>query len=293
MARLEDFGTLMMPEESAEPILARPVRNALLEWLTEVWAADELVKVGLKPRKRAMFSGAPGTGKTTLAHHLAARLGLPMLAVRPDRIISSYLGETGKKLGSVFDAANDPNNPIVLFIDEFDSIGLKRKNASNGAEDERNSSTNTLLQAIDRHGGFLIAATNFADTIDSAVWRRFDLQITIELPGQFERERIVERYLAPYVLPPEGLTALAKAMSSASPDLMRTFCEGIKRQVIIGPKVGWDMEREAVFSRLLTTIQPHPDLGRPPLWVNGAKNAAVDLIPWPIPMAEPKTGGAK
>ena len=54
-------------------------------------------------------------------------------------------------------------------------------------------------------------------------------------------------------------------MSSASPALMRTLCEDIKRQVIIGPKVGWDMEREAVFSRLLTTIQPHPDLGRPPL----------------------------
>src|ERR1700735_1891214 len=90
---LDSFGDIFWPSEAAEPILARPVRLALTEWLTEIWAEDELTAVGIGPRKRAIFDGAPGVGKTTLAHHLSARLGLPMLAVRPERVISKWVGE--------------------------------------------------------------------------------------------------------------------------------------------------------------------------------------------------------
>lgn len=82
-AGLADFGEVLQPAEAQEPILARPVRASLIEWLTEIWAAKELEEVGLEPRRRALFHGAPGTGKTTLAHHLAARLGLFWRTDRP------------------------------------------------------------------------------------------------------------------------------------------------------------------------------------------------------------------
>ena len=59
---LADFGDVLMPDQAQEPILARPVRAALLEWLTEIWAGDELSEAGLAPRQRALFFGAPGTG---------------------------------------------------------------------------------------------------------------------------------------------------------------------------------------------------------------------------------------
>src|SRR5713226_7304836 len=88
----EEFGEVLYPDAAQEPILAKPVRDALTEWLTEIWAGDELKAVGLKPRQKALFTGPPGSGKTILAHHLAARLKLALVCVRSDRLIDSYIG---------------------------------------------------------------------------------------------------------------------------------------------------------------------------------------------------------
>lgn len=282
--KLSDFGDLFEPSEAAEPILAQPVRSALTEWLTEIWAEDELKAVGISARRRAIFDGAPGVGKTTLAHHLAARLGLPMIAVRPDKIISKWVGETGQNIGALFDLAGDPENPVLVFLDEFDAISRQRRKSEQSADDSRNEEVDTLLQRLEQHKGFLIAATNFASHIDQAIWRRFDIHITLDLPGQRERERILARYLMPFGLPAGALAALAEAMETASPALMRAFCEGIKRQIIIGPKLGSDMRREAVVDRLVTTIHPHPDLGKPRLWGLGTKDPSIRALPWPLPL---------
>src|SRR5438045_1415868 len=72
---------------------------------------------------------------------------------------------------------------------------------------------------------------------------------------------------------------------TASPALIRQFCENLKRQVGIGPKVGCDMSREATIERLMTAVQPHPDLGKPSLWSLGARALAIKHLPWPLPMA--------
>lgn len=286
----EVFGTLFMPSEAQQPILARGVRGALMEWLTEIWAEKELKEVGIGPRRRAMFNGPPGTGKTTFAHHLAARLGLPMLAVRPECIISKWVGETGQLIGQLFDLAEagvevpgqDEPTPIVLFIDEFDAISRQRRKGEQASDDSRNEEVNTLLQRLEQYPGFMIAATNYGDHVDQAIWRRFDIHITLELPGQEEREKIIARYLDPYGLPNRALKLLAVSFETASPALMRQFCENLKRQLIIGPKLNLDMRKEAVIDRLLMSISPHPDLGKPQLWSRQSADDSIKAMPWPL-----------
>lgn len=288
-SKLTEFGDLLLPEEALEPILAKGVRAALLEWLTEIWANDELVSVGLKPRKRALFHGVPGTGKTTLAHHLAARLGLDMLLVRPERFMSPYLNQDAAQVGALFQAVRAHDAPVFLFFDEFDTIAAKRMGGglNQSAEQNHNNTINAVLKNLDAYDGFVVAATNLADRLDPAIWRRFDIQIEIDLPSGAERRRILARYLDPFQLPVAALEALSEALEIATPALIRQLCEGIKRQMIVGPKAGWAMGKEAVFERLIASVMPHPEAGKPRLWSHGIKDKALNALPWPLSKEAP------
>jgi len=273
--KFQGFGYVVMPSEAKPPILDIPTRRALSEWMAEMNAKKALRAVGVEPRTRVMLDGPPGCGKTTLAHHVAARLGLPMVTIVANAVISKYVGESANNIGKIFRAARQAANGVVLFFDEFDAIARDRAKTTqgNGHDD---GVTISVLAEMDRHEGMIFAATNQPEGIDAAVQRRFNLKIEIALPGEDERRAIVRLYLQPLDVEDRIVNALAAALENASPALIKDVCEAIKRGLVLGPKLQFDTGLGALVRRATTTIKPHEDMAVPKLW--GGIAAAVERL---------------
>lgn len=276
------FAQIFRPKDSEPPILSPAVRESVRQWMIEVGAEADLAAVGLKPRRTALLSGPPGCGKTTLAHHIAARLGLPLVLIDMGALIGQYAGETGKNLHALFSAVEQQADRMVLLLDEFDAIAEKRGGGGKSADREKNAIVIHLLQYIDRFPGMLIAATNRADSIDPAIWRRFGMHLEIAEPDDECRFAILARYLAPMAMADEALDVLVEVTAGASPALLRQLMEGIKRDLVLAPRLGRTTTAGEVLGRVLASVQPHADATIPPLWRDAwAKADAGKLSSWP------------
>lgn len=282
------FGVVVMPDEAEAPILTPPVRAALHQWLFEMNAEAELKAVGLKPRSRALLSGPPGCGKTTLAHHIAARLGIPMVVIQSAHMISSSLGGTGNNITRVFKSARRKTLDVALFFDEFDAMARSREKLGDQAcDNEVANITIALLQEFDRHDGLLFAATNVAKGIDPAIWRRFQLQIEIGFPGWEERYAIVKMYLEPYQVEHATIAALADVLADASPALIRECCEMAKRSLVLGPRMNLSTDLPSIMLRTAASSAPAEGMPIPLLW-DAPKTSQSMLadVPWPPSLAK-------
>lgn len=285
LEQLERYAEVLWPDDVDEPILSPVVAHAVHEWLVELNNADELRAAKVEPRRLALLYGPPGTGKTTLAHHLAARLGLPLIAVQSERIIGKYLGETGGNLGQLFDLLKLVEANCVLLLDEFDALGQKRvlNPVGGGATQERNQAVTVLLRRIEGFRGIGLAATNTKDGIDSAMWRRFGLQISVDLPGEHERFAILRKYALPFDLEDAAIDVLVSATRGCSPSLLRQLMEGMKRTLILAPKLQQlEVTRpDVVFGHVIASIAPPPEMEQPPLWASPRALDQVKSIAWP------------
>ena len=162
-----------------ELILPGEAEETVRELVAEQHRADLLRSYNLEPRNRVLLVGTPGNGKTTLAETIAHALNVPMLVVRYEAVIGSYLGETAQRISRLFEHAG--SRRCVLFFDEFDSVGKERGDLHETGEIKRVVSS--LLLQIDALPSYVVAvaATNHPELLDRAVWRRF--QIRLELPA--------------------------------------------------------------------------------------------------------------
>ena len=130
----------------------------------------------------------PGCGKTYIANAIAGTAKLPLISATPSDLISKWQGESEKLLRALFELCSD-YQPCILFLDEFDSLAIER--GKSDSESTRRIK-NELLQQIDQlpQKVTLIAATNRPFDIDSAIRRRFQKRILVELPDEKLRRNI-------------------------------------------------------------------------------------------------------
>ena len=160
-------------------------------------------ELGAKIPKGALLVGPPGTGKTLLAKAVAGEAQVPFFSLSGSDFVEMFVGVGASRVRDLFKQAKE-KSPAIIFIDEIDAIGRARgKNASFGSNDERENTLNQLLTEMDgfgtNSGVIILAATNRADILDSALMRagRFDRQIYVDMPDVVERKSIFEVHLRP------------------------------------------------------------------------------------------------
>jgi hypothetical protein len=142
----------------------------------------------LTPGYRALFYGAPGTGKTLTANLLGKFTGRDVYRIDLSTVVSKYIGETEKNLASLFDKAQ--NKDWILFFDEADALFGKRTNVRDAHDKYANQEVAYLLQRIESYSGLVILASNFKNNIDDAFIRRFQSIIYFPNPKPQERMKL-------------------------------------------------------------------------------------------------------
>jgi SpoVK/Ycf46/Vps4 family AAA+-type ATPase len=171
-------------------ILPASVKEVISDFLSEQEHNEKYLDAGIDPRNKAMLIGPPGNGKTQVTKAIANFMDCPLYFVRYDDLVSKAQGETSKRLDKVFRFAK--SHRCILFFDEIDAIAKDRSDDTQTGE--MKSVVSTLLVQLDDVPPHVmcLGATNHPEMIDKAMWRRFQVRVSLPNPGIDE----IVKYLA-------------------------------------------------------------------------------------------------
>ena len=214
-------------------VLTLPVQERLSRVLLEYRQRTRLRNHGLRPRRKLLFIGAPGTGKTMSAAAIAAELHLPLFTILLEGVITKFMGETATKLRTVFECIAIEKG--VFLFDEFDALGSRRTHVNDVGEIRR--VLNSFLQLLEKDDSdsLIIAATNHPELLDRALFRRFDDVIEFQIPERETVLAIIRSRLVQFDtsnLDWSEITAVTEGMTQA--DLARASDDAAKNAVLSG-----------------------------------------------------------
>lgn len=224
------------PERTLDSlVLPSKIYDSIKEVIEEQHRAELLHAHNLRARNKLLFAGPPGNGKTTLAEALAFELMYPLLVIRYETLVGSYLGETSSRLKHLMDYAK--TRRCVLFFDEFETLGKERGDTHETGEIKRVVSS--LLFQIDDLPDYvvIVAASNHPELLDRAVWRRFQVRVELPLPTRQQLTQYIEsigqRCRTNFGYAPETLAKYMRGLNFAE---VEEFCLSVIRRATLDQK---------------------------------------------------------
>lgn len=234
----------------SDMVLAEPIRNRLEQMLREQRQRARLREYGQRPDARLLLVGPPGCGKTMSANAIAGELGLALVTVRLDTLITRYLGETATHLRRVFDEVADRR--AVYLFDEFDALGNSRDDSRDVGEMRR--VLNSFLQFLEEPNSTdspIVATTNRPDALDAALLRRFDGVVRYTLPTPEAAQELLSHHLGQFA--PRALRrslALDDLEALSQAEIALAAREAIKKAILSErDKADLNVLREALRAR--------------------------------------------
>jgi SpoVK/Ycf46/Vps4 family AAA+-type ATPase len=238
----------IMPEKRFGDLVLKPdILEICQELVEEHHRADLLRSYGMEPRHRVLLAGSPGNGKTSLAEVIASELMYPLIVVRYENIIGSYLGETASRLQKVFEIARA--RKCVIFMDEFETLGKERGDTQETGEIKRVVSS--LLLQIDRVPSHtvVITASNHPELLDRAVWRRFQVKIHLPPPSKAQCVQFIHNFEKRTGFSfKSSENTLADKLTGISFSEIEEFCVDVLRRCILNQSQ--DNPKEIIKSRI-------------------------------------------
>lgn len=216
----------------ADLILAESISERLERVVTEHAQEFKLRSFGLSPRRKLLFVGPPGSGKTMTASALAGEMNLPLFTIVLDGLITKYMGETAAKLRLIFDAIQSTR--AVYLFDEFDAVGGKRESRNDVGEIRR--VLNSFLQFLEQEqsDSLIIAATNHPELLDRAVFRRFDDVIEYSTPNDEQAKRVITDRLTVLGIERLDWNSILKETHGLSYADITNSCNDAAKETILG-----------------------------------------------------------